>query len=129
MAASRRDPKRKHITITKRLFWFFESTRQVPFDKIRRIHYQWKDLKPWFLRGQHVHDSLDCFSVRLTLWEEHREVHLFSFIGEGVAVNQSALPDWMVGLTFERDWAGTQSRQSRYFVALLEEYTGLELVA
>ena len=112
------DPARKLVTVTNRWFWFFPSRREIPFEQVRSILYDYKDVSPGSLFSHH--DAIDRYAVRL-LTQDNSRVYLFSFYGDGAFQNNSGLPDWWFGGEYFFDRTGNQDQESRIFVELLHQ--------
>jgi hypothetical protein len=84
------DPQAKLVRVKGRRFWFFGSSRRIPFDWIEEIHYGYLNTS-----GSWTIDSGDeLFTVALKL-KDGKEVVICRFYGQGDFVNNSMLPDWM----------------------------------
>ena len=73
-----------------------------------------------------AHNSSDLYNVGLRL-HGRKEVHLFYFYGDGEFSNDGPLPDWFYWSDYVFDVAGTQQRESRWFVELLSKMIGVSV--
>src|SRR5262249_44454475 len=116
------DPKRRMITLSRRLFWFFSRRQRIPFDAIAAISYGYQD---WAANSwSWTHKSADLYKVGLRL-HSGQEVQVFYFYGEGEFSNQGPLPDWLYWANYQFDVTGTQGQESRLYVELLSKMIGV----
>jgi hypothetical protein len=120
------DAGAEKIRVSARRFWFFESTQDYFFEEIEKIDYDYEDLMGELSYVRRLHDSIDCYNVRLRLKTGGR-VHLFSFIGEGDVVNDGIFPDWYTLLKAGVEFCGQQDRESLVFAEFVKEMTGATL--
>jgi hypothetical protein len=124
------DAKRKEVVIHRRLFWFFKSTRIIPFAHIQEINYEYEDLGAFTSMGL-TGAAKDCFSVSLRLVDESK-VHLFNFLGEGGfkpgALNPLFSLRWYLAKMFLA-FCGSQEETSRRFVDRLEKLIDVKVSA
>ena len=95
-AAARRvtvDPTIRGLTIRRRLFWFFNATQRIDFDRILNVTYDYSEVAPTS-QVAWAYYSCDLFTVGLQL-KTGEQILLFRFFGGGDFVNDSFLPDWM----------------------------------
>jgi hypothetical protein len=116
------DPDKKVVTVYRRNGWFFTRTRQIPFGSIATVTYGYSDVSgnsSW----SWAHDSTDLFTVGLRL-QDRKQIHLFSFFGDGTFTNDGPLPDWCYIEQYLTDISGTQEKESKVFVDMLSKMVG-----
>ena len=119
------DPRRQLVEIRQRFLWFFTKRREIPFERIVRIHYQYGSANTSWRLGEAL-DAVEWFNVTLVLEAPKERVRLWKFFGEGaVQTGMSGVllrgDDWI-------DHCGDQEESSRRYVDLLREMTQKELV-
>lgn len=88
------DPRQRAIRIVARYFWLLKGVRRVPFDAVRRVVYDYRDINPLQHLPLAVYQELDLFTVSVDLRDGERVV-LCRFFGLGDFVNEHILPDWV----------------------------------
>jgi hypothetical protein len=120
------DARRQTVTIEWRFLWLFRRRKEVPFARIERILYEASDMgTSWSLFHGRT-DSIERFSVGLSLTDPWEKVHLFSFTGEGSVETGWSGVIW--GDDSMVDFRGDQAEASGSFVDLLQKLTGKPLV-
>ncbi len=117
------DPKEEVVRVRRRYGWFFKRAFRIPFGSVRAVTYGYAGTggeQGWWWGA---HDTKDCFSVGLRL-SDFREVHLFSFLGEGPFVNYGPWPDWLYWQEYLFDLRGTQDAESRAYAEALSRLIG-----
>ncbi len=112
------------VQIRSRYLWLVGWTRTIDFRDIQAVTYGYDD---WF-GGEGIlweaHDTLDVYQVGLCL-KDDREVHLFTFIGEGAFGNGGPLPGWFDWPQYGLELDGGQQSESRLLVELLGKMIGV----
>ena len=117
------DPKTQEITIRRRRFWLFNRRRRIKFSAVQAVTYGYQD---WAIDSawSWAWDTVDVYSVGLRL-RGGEEMRLFYFYGDGTFVNEGPLPDWFYWPEYVFDLSGTQTRESRAFVEILNKMIGV----
>lgn len=127
---SRRITIRRHeqaVKITRRLFWFFSRTRQIPFSQITGVTYGYSDMSTSSM-SESDGRRWDWFSVGILL-RDRDQVHGFFFIGDGGSHRSGLLeymPRWIQKLCSTMD---RQESQSRHFAESLSKRIGVPIVS
>ena len=121
------NPVSRSITITSRYAWLVNRQHEYRFSQIAGVTYGYGNLsmESYLSWG---HDSIDSFSTGLRFKNSDKEVHLFTFIGEGTFSNDGPLPDWMYWQDFTFDLSGSQEQESKVFVNILSKMIGVKVV-
>ena len=100
-----------HVT---RHYLAFSSTRSLPFDRVRRIIYNYHDTFGFLGWLGAARDSRDHYRIGLETWDDE-EIMLFDWVGEGEFRNDSIWPDFVYWKEFAFDMTGTQKKESLLF--------------
>lgn len=118
--------QKARITIASRYLWFIRRKRVIEFSMVKAITYGHAKMTPQSLISG-PYDTKDSFRVGLRLIDE-TEVHLFSFVGGGLFINNSAWLDWMYLFTEENNNAVDKEWSAKRLVEILESMLGRTVV-
>ena len=111
------------VQFKRRMFWFWHRQLEIPFARIKRIDYAFRDTGGDFFRA-----VIEFYTVSLVLVAPEETVALFTFIGE--YSEPASVMDWLVHGGGALYWGseGGQAVSSGEFVKLLQHFTGAPLV-
>ncbi len=117
------DPKEDLIIKKKRFLWFLTHTTKIEFSRIRSIRYDFSEIATSWNAFFNVEDTMEFFKVYVVLHDD-KWIKLWTFPGEGSA--ETGLWGVLQGDSMV-DYEGTSAEDSRYFVELLQHFTGKPL--
>ena len=122
------DRAAQSIDVRRRVLWILRSVRRYPFDTFDHINYEYGSIGTfWGLTASGVRslDRFELFTVQLVAKRPEQTLELFSFAGDGAAT--TGLSGVILAGDSPVDFEGDQEDQSRGYVELLAEFTGLPL--
>ena len=96
-------PSTKTVSIRRRVFWFFKRVREIPFDSVEKVGYDYRGVEHH--GGESGPSETSYFTVSLRL-RGGESVKLWTFSGQG---------GW-----YDSILIGSQADDSGYFVDLLK---------
>lgn len=122
------DSRTKTIRISGRFFWFFRGSRNIAFNEVKGVLYNYHEsgAASSYVTGES--EGSDNYHVGLRL-HSMEEVPLFNFSGEGDYVQHTTdiwdIPRGMIESAL--DAVGTQQEESLEFIDLLCHRLGVQL--
>jgi hypothetical protein len=118
------DFKKRIVQIDERWFWLYTQTRQIPFDFISHLDYDFADLATSFGFCMEANDTVEKFTITLVSKSDEK-YELCAFRGEGAVTN--GLGGVLLGGDSVEDFMGTQEGDSRQFVTRLSKRLGVPI--
>ena len=115
------DRIKKHIVIKIKTFWFITSTKYIPFDDIKYIDIEKREIGYMFglFKGIGTQDIVEKLYVQVIRKNSPTPVNLFRFVGD------SGYDHWFWKILI--DTTGMHYEKALDYAKLVSKYTGAQL--